>query len=72
MSLPTLLTAENLRTAAGTAFARGEAYWREGRVLSCVLENDALAGLVEGTEQYRVRVSAPRGSLVAHCTCPAR
>jgi superfamily II DNA or RNA helicase len=72
MSLPTLLTAENLRTAAGTAFARGETYWREGRVLSCVLENDALAGLVEGTEQYRVRVSAPRGSLVARCTCPAR
>ena len=50
MSLPTLLTAENLRATAGNAFARGEAYWREGRVLSCVLENDALAGLVEGQE----------------------
>jgi hypothetical protein len=72
MSLPTLLTAENLRATAGNAFARGEAYWREGRVLSCVLENDALDGLVAGTERYRVRVSAPRGSLVAHCTCPVR
>ncbi|QRN97319.1 DEAD/DEAH box helicase [Archangium violaceum] len=71
MSLPALLTAENLRATAGNAFARGEAYWREGRVLSCVLENDALEGLVSGTQQYRVRVSAPRGSIVAHCTCPA-
>ncbi|KFE64722.1 DEAD/DEAH box helicase [Hyalangium minutum] len=72
MSLPTLLTAENLRATAGSAFARGEVYWREGRVLSCVLENDALDGLVEGTAKYRVRVTAPGGVLVAHCTCPVR
>ncbi|HYH97645.1 DEAD/DEAH box helicase [Hyalangium sp.] len=72
MSLPTLLTAENLRATAGSAFARGEVYWQEGRVLSCVLENDALDGLVEGTAKYRVRVTAPSGTLVAHCTCPVR
>jgi superfamily II DNA or RNA helicase len=72
MSLSTLLTAENLRATAGSAFARGETYWREGRVLSCVLENDALDGLVEGTAKYRVRVTAPSGALVSHCTCPVR
>lgn len=72
MSLPTLLTAENLRATAGSAFARGEAYWREGRVLSCTLENDALDGLVVGTARYRVRVSAPSGVLVSDCTCPVR
>ncbi len=72
MSLPTLLTPENLRATAGSAFARGEAYWREGRVLSCALENDALDGLVMGTEKYRVRVTAPGGTLVSQCTCPVR
>ncbi|WP_224247733.1 DEAD/DEAH box helicase [Hyalangium gracile] len=72
MSLSTLLTAENLRATAGSAFARGEAYWREGRVLSYVLENGALDGLVVGTAQYRVRVMAPSGTLVGHCTCPVR
>jgi superfamily II DNA or RNA helicase len=72
MLLPTLLTAENLRATAGSAFARGEAYWREGRVLSCVLEDDALDGLVEGTAKYRVRVTAASGALVAECTCPVR
>ncbi|HEX8704728.1 MAG TPA: DEAD/DEAH box helicase [Myxococcaceae bacterium] len=72
MLLPTLLTAENLRATAGSAFARGEAYWREGRVLSCVLEGDALDGLVEGTAKYRVRVSAAFGELVGECTCPVR
>jgi superfamily II DNA or RNA helicase len=72
MSLPVLLTSENLRTAAGGAFARGEAYWREGRVLSCVLDQDALDGLVRGTEEYRVRVTAHSGMLVSRCTCPVR
>ena len=72
MSLPALLTAENLRATAGSAFARGEAYWREGRVLSCILEDDALDGLVEGTAKYRVRVTAACGALVAQCTCPVR
>ncbi|MBN1208064.1 MAG: DEAD/DEAH box helicase [Myxococcaceae bacterium] len=72
MSLPALLTAENLRAAAGSAFARGEAYWREGRVRSCALENDSLNGLVEGTAKYRVRVTAPDGALVSDCTCPVR
>ncbi|SET20841.1 DEAD/DEAH box helicase [Stigmatella erecta] len=72
MVLPVLLTSENLRAAAGGAFARGEAYWREGRVLSCVLDKDALDGLVRGTEEYRVRVSALSGTLVSHCTCPVR
>ena len=72
MSLPTLLTAETLRATAGNTFARGEAYWREGRVRSCVLRDYELEGLVEGTQPYRVRVSAPRGALLARCTCPAR
>jgi superfamily II DNA or RNA helicase len=72
MSLPALLTAENLRATGGSAFARGEVYWREGRVLSCVLENEALDGLVEGTARYRVRVTALGGALVSDCTCPVR
>nr|CCD27753.1 predicted SNF2/helicase domain-containing protein [Stigmatella aurantiaca Sg a15] len=72
MSLSTLLTSENLRATAGNAFARGEAYWREGRVLSCVLEKDVLDGRVVGTSEYRVRVAAPSGTLVSNCTCPGR
>jgi superfamily II DNA or RNA helicase/uncharacterized Zn finger protein len=72
MLLPALLTSENLRAAAGSAFARGETYWREGRVLSCVLGQDGLEGLVKGTEEYRVRISALQGALVSQCTCPVR
>ncbi|ADO73111.1 DEAD/DEAH box helicase [Stigmatella aurantiaca] len=72
MPLSTLLTSENLRASAGNAFERGEAYWREGRVRSCILEKDALDGLVVGTSEYRVRVTASDGMLVSNCTCPVR
>ncbi|WNG30501.1 DEAD/DEAH box helicase [Cystobacter fuscus] len=72
MSLSTLLTADSLRAASGSAFLSGEASWREGRVLSCALENDALEGLVRGRETYRVRLTASGGALVSRCACPVR
>lgn len=71
MSLSTLLSAEALRAASGSAFAPGEASWREGRVLSCVREDEALEGLIKGPEMHRVRLLASRGRLQSRCSCPA-
>ncbi|MBA3456505.1 MAG: SWIM zinc finger family protein, partial [Deltaproteobacteria bacterium] len=72
MSVDSLLTPQYLRAHAGYAYARGDRYWREGRVISCVRDGDTLDGLVDGSERYHVRVSANRTGLIADCTCPVQ
>jgi uncharacterized Zn finger protein len=62
-----------LRLAGPRAFVRGEAYFAEGRVRSLHEDGSVLAGVVEGSEAYRVEVhrgSGGRSQLIAACTCP--
>jgi superfamily II DNA or RNA helicase len=70
VSLATVLTPGRLRSLAGYAYPRGEAYWRDGRVVACELDGDTLDGVVVGTTRYRVMVSIEHGQLVTDCTCP--
>jgi len=64
------ITAHQLRTIAGPQFVRGEAYWRQGRVLECVVGNGVIDGVVSGSFEYRVRVWSSAGRLLSSCTCP--
>nr|MDQ3296542.1 SWIM zinc finger family protein [Myxococcota bacterium] len=66
------ITATHLRALAGHTYARGEAYWRDGRVRSCVVGGDSIEGVVAGSAIYHVRVSTQAGALVADCTCPVQ
>ena len=62
-----------LRLAGPRAFVRGEAYFAEGRVRSLHEDGPVLAGVVDGSEAYRVEVhrgTAGRSQLIAACTCP--
>ncbi len=62
-----------LRLAGPRAFVRGEAYLTDGRVRSLHEDGSVLAGVVEGSEAYRVEVhrdARGRAELVAACTCP--
>ncbi len=70
--LDDLIRRQRLQALAGsTAFERGEAYFRDGRVEVVADEDDELAGSVEGGEVYGVRLRAERGDLRWSCTCPA-
>jgi superfamily II DNA or RNA helicase len=65
-----ILTVRELRELAGGSFARGDAYWRDGRVLGYTSEADSIEGLVQGGQRYRVRLAVLSGVVVANCTCP--
>jgi superfamily II DNA or RNA helicase len=69
-TLADVLTLRTLRSFAGMGFARGEEYWREGRVESYAVDGDTIDGLVVGGQRYQVRVSSVAGALRASCTCP--
>ncbi|HEU4731151.1 MAG TPA: DEAD/DEAH box helicase [Kofleriaceae bacterium] len=70
-TLARMLTLGHLRDrAGGLVFARGESYWRQGRVESCVNEGEVLEGVVVGSERYRVRLTVDPGGAAARCTCP--
>ena len=60
----------HLRALAGPAFARGEAYWRDGAVRSCKTIDDHVEGVVVGSSFYNVRLAMRNGSLASECTCP--
>src|SRR5690349_3226082 len=60
----------HLRAVAGSAFARGEAYWRNGHVVAYTVTGDAIDGVVIGKERYHAQLSASGGFLSAGCTCP--
>ena len=62
-----------LRLAGPKAFVRGEAYLDRGRVRSLHQDGPVLAGVVDGSESYRVEVrrgGSGRPELIAACTCP--
>ena len=62
---------EALRRRAGAAFARGEAYHREGRVEILAIEARRVLAQVEGTEDYRVNLLGKGETIGGECDCPA-
>ena len=62
---------EALRRLAGAAFARGEAYHREGRVEILAIEPRRVLARVTGTEDYRVNLLGKGETIKGECTCPA-
>jgi superfamily II DNA or RNA helicase len=69
-ALGEVLTVARLRALAGPAFLRGQAYWRDGHVVSYRLAGGALDGVVLGGAAYHVRIANAAGQLAAACTCP--
>ena len=73
------MTAENLpsfdiaalKRLAGAAFARGEAYHRDGRVEILAIEPRRVLAQVAGTEDYRVNLLGKGETIKGECTCPA-
>ena len=70
MSLLDLLPSALSRARVGVGYARGEAYWREGRVVKYSVENDHVAGVVAGAEDYLVRLNGSGKKLISACSCP--
>lgn len=64
------LTVLALRGQARAAFARGEAYFQEGRVLELKRQGEIFEATVIGSQPYRVRAQVYQGRLVSACTCP--
>ncbi|HEY4244796.1 MAG TPA: SWIM zinc finger family protein, partial [Kofleriaceae bacterium] len=65
------ITVDRLRSQVDAlTFARGQQYWREGRVLAVSSASGLVVGTVRGSERYQVTVHAQRGGLIGTCTCP--
>jgi uncharacterized Zn finger protein len=61
-----------LRKRAGeTAFARGEAYHRDGQVILLAVEEARVLAQVEGSEDYRVELNGRGKAFAGECSCPA-
>ena len=60
-----------LQNLAGGGFARGEAYWREGRVRRLVCTESRVTAVVDGGEAYRVTVTGADKTISGECECPA-
>ncbi len=70
-TLKNVLTEPVLRRMAGArSFERGLWYFNGRHVRSVVSQENGIAGKVEGTHVYKVRLSVDRGSLDYSCTCP--
>jgi len=70
MSNPAL-NLRKIRALAGKVwFARGEAYYQQGRVTELSEHNGKLSAIVTGTEDYRVRLWTEDNELGYSCTCP--
>jgi superfamily II DNA or RNA helicase len=70
VALEAILTNERLRSLASYAFARGEGYFRSGRVVACEIRGNTVRGVVIGQRPYHVEVRIDGRSLSADCTCP--
>ena len=70
MSRPAL-TLPKIRALAGKVwFARGEAYYQQGRVAEFNDHNGKLSAIVTGTQDYRVRLWTEDNDLGYSCSCP--
>jgi len=71
MELPFSIESSQLRAAADAlTFARGQDYWRQGRVLEMAVLGDHVLATVRGTRHYKVSVTVRRGRVESSCTCP--
>jgi len=69
--LKNVLTRDALRQLAGArSFERGEDYFAAGQVISLVEHAGKLTATVQGTEDYRVKISIRDGALDYDCTYP--
>jgi uncharacterized Zn finger protein len=65
------LTREHiLRLAGERYFQRGLNYFRQGRVAELEEFGDSIEAIVEGTEEYVVKLAAKSGGLEHDCNCP--
>src|SRR2546427_257310 len=65
------LNLRQIRALAGEVwFARGEAYFQQGRVGELNEHNGKLSTIVAGTEDYRVRLWTEGNDLSYSCSCP--
>ena len=60
-----------LQNLAGAGFARGEAYWREGRVRRLVCAETRVTAVVDGGEAYRMTLIGADMMISGECECPA-
>ncbi|MFO0549543.1 MAG: hypothetical protein U0271_14215 [Polyangiaceae bacterium] len=58
------------RLAGDGAFARGRAYFQEGRVEGVQRKDGGIVATVRGAESYSVRIWTKEGSLAYACSCP--
>ena len=71
MSLSEILTDSRVRQLAGSgAYARGEGYYLEDRVVHLTELNEKIAATVAGTHDYRVRLWQDGDALGYSCDCP--
>jgi uncharacterized Zn finger protein len=59
-----------LRLAGDRYFERGVNYFRQGRVTEFEDFGDSVEAIVEGTEEYVVKLKAKSGGLEHDCNCP--
>ncbi len=59
------------RLAGGKTFSRGESYFRYGQVTIISLGPSRVLARVEGTEDYRTRLTGRGRSVGGDCSCPA-
>jgi len=65
------LNLRKIRALAGKVwFARGEAYYQQGRVSELSEHDGKFSAIVTGTEDYRVRLWTEDNDLGYSCTCP--
>ena len=60
-----------LESLAGTGFARGETYWREGRVCRLTCTESRVTAVVEGGQAYRVTLTGAGHEISGDCECAA-
>lgn len=58
------------RLAGEQAFRRGQAYFREGRVIGLRRRDTSLAATVKGAEPYSVKLWVGADALAFSCSCP--
>ena len=59
-----------LRLAGDRYYQRGVNYFRQGRVAELEESGDSVEAIVEGTEEYVVKLTAKSGGLEHDCNCP--
>src|SRR5215831_3969696 len=58
------------RLTSSRSFARGEAYFNEGRVSDLAEDDGTLTATVEGQRNYRISLSSGESEIEYSCDCP--